>query len=87
MPDPLKIPPHNKDAEMAVLGSIMVDTGALVRVLDMLRPEDFYHTEHTIIYQTMMDLFEKSAPLDILSEFYLLVCLMDLHCCLHQMSH
>ena len=67
MADPLKIPPHNRDAEMAVLGSIMIDRAALGRVLDILTPEDFYLSEHSIIYRTMLELFEKNAPLDILA--------------------
>src|SRR3989338_7377184 len=52
---------------MAVLGSIMIDRNAMMRVLDTLSPDDFYFSEHGIIYRAMMDLFEKSAPLDILS--------------------
>ena len=67
MADSLKIPPHNKDAEMAVLGSIMIDRAAIARVLDMLEPDDFYFTEHSVIYRAMMDLFERNAPLDILA--------------------
>jgi replicative DNA helicase len=67
MADAFKIPPHNRDAEMAVLGSIMIDRNAIVRVLDMLTPQDFYLPEHGLIYRTMVDLFEKNAPLDILS--------------------
>ncbi|MEK7643305.1 MAG: replicative DNA helicase [Patescibacteria group bacterium] len=67
MPDPLKIPPHNKDAEMAVLGSVMMDPNAIARVLDVLQAEDFYHAEHAIVYRTMVELFDKSAPLDILA--------------------
>ncbi|KKU53158.1 MAG: Primary replicative DNA helicase [Parcubacteria group bacterium GW2011_GWA2_47_10b] len=67
MADSLKIPPHNKDAEMAVLGSIMIDRGAIARVVDILTPDDFYFSEHALIYNAMVDLFEKNAPLDILS--------------------
>ncbi len=67
MTDELKIPPHNKDAEMAVLGSVMIDRAALGRVLDILTPEDFYFTEHMTIYRSMLDLFERNAPLDILA--------------------
>lgn len=52
---------------MAVLGSIMIDRNAIMRVLDTLQPEDFYLAEHGTVYRAMMDLFEKNAPLDILS--------------------
>jgi len=67
MADGLKVPPHNKDAEMAVLGSVMIDKSALARVVDMLSPDDFYFMEHGIIYNAMVDMFEKNAPLDILA--------------------
>lgn len=67
MSDPLKIPPHSREAEMAVLGSIMLDRNSMVRVLDMLTPDDFYVADHGIIYRTMLDLFETNAPIDILS--------------------
>lgn len=67
MADPLKIPPHNRDAEMAVLGSIMIDRNAIGRILDILGPDDFYVPEHNTIYRAMVDLFERNAPLDILS--------------------
>ena len=52
---------------MAVLGSIMIDRGAIARVVDILTPDDFYFSEHALIYNAMVDLFEKNAPLDILS--------------------
>lgn len=67
MTDLLKIPPHNKDAEIAVLGSIMIDPSAMTRVADILDPDDFYHQEHRLIYGVLQELFERSAPLDIIS--------------------
>ncbi|MEK7576354.1 MAG: replicative DNA helicase [Patescibacteria group bacterium] len=67
MVEQLKIPPHSRDAEMAVLGSIMIDRNALGKILDVLSPEDFYVSEHATIYRALVDLFEKNAPLDILA--------------------
>lgn len=67
MPDLLKIPPHNKDAEIAVLGAIMIDPSAMVRVADILEPDDFYHPEHRFVFVALQELFERSAPLDILA--------------------
>lgn len=52
---------------MAVLGSIMIDRNAIIRILDILSPDDFYLYEHALIYRAMIGLFEKNAPLDILS--------------------
>jgi replicative DNA helicase len=67
MPDLLKIPPHNKEAETAVLGSLMIDPSAMTRVADILEPDDFYHSEHRLIYATLQELFERAAPLDIVA--------------------
>ena len=67
MSDPLKIPPHSREAEMSVLGAIMLDRNSMIRVLDILTPDDFYVSEHGVIFRTMVDLFEKNAPVDILS--------------------
>jgi len=67
MADKLKIPPHDIEAERAVLGSLMIDSNAVNRVADILRAEDFYGKEHGIIYTAMLHLFEKSSPIDILS--------------------
>lgn len=67
MSDPLKIPPQNREAEMAVLGSVLIDRNAITRILDMLTPDDFYLPEHGLLYRSMIDLFEKNAPIDVLS--------------------
>ena len=67
MPDLLKIPPLNKEAETAVLGSLMIDPSAMMRVADILEPDDFYHSEHRLIYATLQELFERAAPLDIVA--------------------
>lgn len=67
MADGFKVPPHNKEAEMAVLGSLMLDRNAITRIADTLMPEDFYLNEHAIIYRAALDLFEKNAPLDTLA--------------------
>ena len=67
MPDLFKIPPHNKDAEIAILGSIMIDPSSMTRVADILEPDDFYHQEHRLIFGVLQELFERSFPLDIIA--------------------
>ena len=68
MPDPnAKIPPHNLEAEESLLGSILIDQEALAKVLDMIRPEDFYKESHRLLYETFLDLFERHQPIDILT--------------------
>lgn len=63
----VRIPPQNIEAEMSVLGSLMIDKEAIYGVADFLRPEDFYKNEHGMIYETMLELFSKHTPIDMLS--------------------
>ncbi len=62
-----RTPPHDVEAEQAVLGSIFIENEALPRVVELLRPEDFYKRAHGIIYQAMLDLFEENLPQDLVS--------------------
>lgn len=62
-----RIPPHNLDAEMSVLGSLMLHPDAVHQVVDILKPEDFYHENHQIIHGAIYDLSEKNSPVDVLS--------------------
>lgn len=63
----LRVPPHNLDAEQAVLGSVMLRAGAFHEISDILTPEAFYATKHGTIYRAMIDLFSRSEPIDLLS--------------------
>lgn len=65
MPD--KLPPQNTEAEQCLLGCLMLDKEAIVKVVDSLKPEDFYKGVHQDIYQIMVDLYGKTEPIDILS--------------------
>lgn len=65
--DTLKIPPNNPEAEQFVLGSLLLDKNAITKVADMLTPSDFYNPAHEKIYETILDLYEKRRPIDILS--------------------
>jgi hypothetical protein len=62
-----KIPPHNLEAERAVLGGVLVEAGALVNVLTMLTPEDFYKTGHREIFEHMRQLHTEGEPVDLLT--------------------
>ncbi|HEX2185124.1 MAG TPA: replicative DNA helicase [Chloroflexota bacterium] len=59
-----RLPPQNIEAEQSVLGSILIDRDAIVRVAGFLRPEDFYREAHRLIYQAALDLFERREPAD-----------------------
>lgn len=63
----LKLPPQNLEAEMAVLGSLMLDKDAITKVADLLKAGDFYKPSHTTIYEAIIGLYEKHQPIDILS--------------------
>ncbi len=63
----LKLPPQNLEAEQSVLGSILIDKNSIFKVADQLRPDDFYAPAHEKIYETILELFEKHQPIDILT--------------------
>lgn len=63
----LKIPPQNLEAEESVLGALMLDQEAIIKVNDVLAPADFYKPAHRQIYEAVLKLFEKHQPIDILS--------------------
>lgn len=64
---PGKLPPQNIEAERSLLGSLMLDKNAIVKVVDFLEPHDFYKETHKEIYQAMQELFSRSEPVDLLS--------------------
>jgi replicative DNA helicase len=65
--DPHRLPPQNLEAEQCVLGSILLQQGALVKILELVNPEDFYRDAHKIIFSAMVALFEKNEPQDIIT--------------------
>ncbi len=62
-----KIPPYNEEAEEATLGALLLDSEALTTVLRYLRPEDFYKTANKKIYQAIINLFNKSEAIDLIT--------------------
>ncbi|HEU5348656.1 MAG TPA: DnaB-like helicase N-terminal domain-containing protein, partial [Ktedonobacterales bacterium] len=62
-----KLLPQNIEAEAGVLGSLLIDPGAIVQVADFLRPEDFYREAHREIYRAVLDLYETSDPADLIT--------------------
>lgn len=61
------LPPHSLESEQAVLGGLLFAPDALNKVVEMLRPDDFYRGPHKHIYDAMQALFEKSEPIDIIT--------------------
>jgi replicative DNA helicase len=62
-----RVPPQDLDAEISVLGAILLDKDAMWKVADILGPEDFYKKAHQFIFQAFLDLFSKGEPIDVLS--------------------
>jgi len=62
-----RLPPQNIEAEQSVLGCLMLDKEAIIRVADILKPNDFYRGVHNQIYSVMLELYEKGEPIDLLS--------------------
>lgn len=62
-----RIPPHSNDAEKSVLGSIILDKDALLEITEILKEDDFYNEMHREIYRTILELYRKSEPVDILT--------------------
>ena len=61
------LPPHNTDAEAAVLGGLLIDRDAVGRVATFLRPADFYRERNATIYGAMLALYERREPVDYLT--------------------
>ena len=62
-----RIPPHNEEAEVSVLGSILLEKDAIIKVADILTEDDFYSDAHRMIYGTMIELFEHRQPIDLVT--------------------
>lgn len=62
-----RIPPHSMEAERSVLGASMLSEDALSDVVEVVRPEDFYDQNHKEIYEAILALHRKSAPVDVLT--------------------
>ena len=62
-----KLPPQNIEAEQSLLGCLMIDSQSIIKVVDLVKSDDFYKNNHKKIYEAIVDLFNKSESIDILS--------------------
>ena len=62
-----RLPPQSIEAEQCLLGSLLLDNTAIIKIADLVVAKDFYKTIHQEIYQAMIDLFEKNEPVDMIS--------------------
>ncbi|MEK7494821.1 MAG: replicative DNA helicase, partial [Patescibacteria group bacterium] len=63
----VRMPPQNLEAETSVLGSLMLDKDAIIKVADLVKVGDFYKEDHNLIYEAMLKLYEEREPIDVLS--------------------
>jgi replicative DNA helicase len=62
-----KIPPQNLEAEASLLGAILIDSDAIVKIADIVSVDDFYDERHQYIYQAVKSLYDKHSPVDVLT--------------------
>jgi replicative DNA helicase len=62
-----KLAPQAVEAEQSVLGSILIDADAILRVADFLRPVDFYRAQHSDVYEAMLALHGQREPIDLVT--------------------
>lgn len=62
-----KLPPQNLEAEQALLGSLLIDKDAIIKVADILQPTDFYRDLNGKIYEAMQELYSAQEPIDVVS--------------------
>ncbi|MBI4091430.1 replicative DNA helicase [candidate division WWE3 bacterium] len=67
MEQDIRIPPQNLEAENSVLGSLLIDKDAIVRIADFLKPGHFYKQSNSIIYSAILALYEKREPADLVT--------------------
>lgn len=66
-PPSAKVPPHNLEAEQSILGGVLINNDAMNEIMDILSPESFYREAHGVIFQGMIDLYNNSEPIDLIT--------------------
>ena len=62
-----RIPPQNLEAEQSLLGSLLIDKDAMIKIADIVRADDFYRDANRIVFETMLELYERHDPIDLLA--------------------
>ena len=62
-----KIPPHSLEAEESLLGCLLIDKDAIIKVADMILPQDFYRQANQKIYEAIQELYNSQEPIDIIT--------------------
>lgn len=62
-----KIPPHDLEAEQAIIGSMLTDKDAVIASIEVLKEEDFYREDNKAIYSAILNLYNRAEPIDIIT--------------------
>lgn len=62
-----KVPPQDIEAEQAVIGSMLTDQDAVIAAIEVLRPEDFYREDNKIIFEAILNIYNRAEPIDIIT--------------------
>ena len=62
-----KVPPHDIEAEQAVLGSMLTDRDAVIAAMETLKPDSFYREDDKAIYEAMQNLYNRAEPIDLIT--------------------
>ena len=62
-----KVPPHDIEAEQAVLGSMLTDQDAVIDAIEVLKADDFYRQDNKTIYEAILSLYNRAEPIDIIT--------------------
>ena len=62
-----KVPPHDVEAEQAVIGSMLTDSEAVTSSIEVLKESDFYREDNKIIFSAMLNLYNRSEPIDLIT--------------------
>src|SRR5690606_6241729 len=62
-----RLPPQNIEAEQSVLGSLMLDKDAIIKVADLIEADDFYYDKHALTYKAMLELYQERSSIDVLT--------------------
>lgn len=65
--DQIKLPPHSVEAEQSVLGGLLLESGALDKIIDLVSDGDFYRHEHRLIFRQIVHLNEQAKPVDVIT--------------------
>ncbi len=63
----VRVPPHSTEAEISVLGALLLDQDAIINIAELLLPEHFYDERHSLIYEAVLNLYEARTPVDLIT--------------------